>query len=371
MANKKPTLPDRQTIETMLPGASLENAYAPYKANIKKLLRINDEQVAVNRYKWYNLPPELNGNLMERILYYRGQVMVFFAPETMKWYTLPYTLDGNLDVYGRYDGVKPLPFMGEDQLKEKGRAIATLFGTMHRTPVYDIEDLDGVTPDEFLETRCVLLTDYSKQLAQRVIPRSELNDGLIDIESNLIPYMNTMLSNSTGLVGMRVNDQDEQEQVTLASQTANLAALNAQKWMAIRAQLELQDLTSPNSGRAEDMLLAMQALDNFRLGTFGLDNGGLFNKKDYQNLAQTALNRGTSSIVMEDGLYQRQRLCDIINNFVYIPMGMPLENLWDCQISECAAGGDLNMDGAIGNEGYTDNQPTVEQAASGGEEDGD
>lgn len=371
MGNKTPTLPDTQTMQTMLPGACSDDAYAPYKSNIKRLLRINDEQVAVNRYKWYNLPPELNGNLLERILYYRGQVMVFFAPEAMRWYALPYTFDGNLDVYGRYDGVKPLPFLGEDQLKTKGAALTAILNTMHRTPVYDIDDIDGLSSDEFLETRCVLLTDYSKQLAQRVIPRQELNDGIIDIESNLIPYMNTMLSNSTGLVGMRVNDQDEQAQVTLASQTANLAALNAQKWMAIRAQLELQDLTSPITGHAEDMLLAMQALDNFRLGTFGLDNGGLFNKRDYQNLAQTAMNRGASSIVMEDGLYQRQRLCDIINNYVYIPMGMPLDNLWDCQISECASGGDLNMDGMIGNEGYTDNRPSVEQTMSGGEEDGD
>ena len=37
--------------------------------NIKKQLRIVDEQDALNRYAWYNLPYGLNANLIERILY--------------------------------------------------------------------------------------------------------------------------------------------------------------------------------------------------------------------------------------------------------------------------------------------------------------
>ena len=47
------------------------------KFEIKKGLRIMDEQDAVNRFTWYNLPSGLNSRLMERILYYRGQGMFF------------------------------------------------------------------------------------------------------------------------------------------------------------------------------------------------------------------------------------------------------------------------------------------------------
>ena len=47
------------------------------KGDIKKNLRIMDEQNAVNRYTWYNLPKGLSGQLIERILYYRGQGMLF------------------------------------------------------------------------------------------------------------------------------------------------------------------------------------------------------------------------------------------------------------------------------------------------------
>lgn len=112
----QPRLPDKQTKDAMLPGRCYENS--PFKENIRKILRVNDEQLAVNRYRWYNLPPELSGNMIERILYYRGQAMLFYIPEMEKFYFLPYTLCGNLDIYGRYDRVKPLPFMGEDQIKK-------------------------------------------------------------------------------------------------------------------------------------------------------------------------------------------------------------------------------------------------------------
>ena len=60
------------------------------KPNLKKLLRIVDEQDAINRYTWYNLPSGLDGQLLERILYYRGQGMFFYVDELNTFYFLPY-----------------------------------------------------------------------------------------------------------------------------------------------------------------------------------------------------------------------------------------------------------------------------------------
>lgn len=364
---KVPKLPDIQTIAAMFPDRT-DDCLAPFKANIKKILRVNDEQLSVQRYKWFNLFPELSGNLIERILYYRGRGMLFYIPEMKRWYFLPFTLNGDIDVYGRYTQVSPLPFMGKDEAKtENGKRQAALFSAQLRTPVYDIDDIEGITPEEFLAKRCVLIYDYTPQLSQYIQPRQDMNDGLIEMESNLLPYLNTLLSNNTGVAGLRVSSADEQASVETASQTANLAALNGRRWMAIMGQLDFQDLSPSGASarmRAEDYLLSMQAIDNFRLGTYGLDNGGLFNKKSYQNLEQTQNMGGQSSIVMEDGLNQRQRACDIVNNYVLSPMGMALEELLDCQVSECAMGGDSNLDMMVGNEGNTDQQPSPAQAAA-------
>ena len=69
MASKGPRLEDRATIDAMVPTADMD-MLAPLKANIKKMLRVNDEQIALNRYVWHNLPRGINGQLIERILYY-------------------------------------------------------------------------------------------------------------------------------------------------------------------------------------------------------------------------------------------------------------------------------------------------------------
>ena len=62
--------------------------------NIKKNLRIMDEQQFVHRYKWYGLPPGLTEDIMERILYYRGVGMFCYVEENKKFYFLPATEDG-------------------------------------------------------------------------------------------------------------------------------------------------------------------------------------------------------------------------------------------------------------------------------------
>lgn len=330
-------LPDNMTREQMLNQSRCSET--PIKDAMKRMLRINDEQIAVNRYKWYNLPPGLDGQLIERILYYRGAGMFFYSPELNEFHFLPYTLDGggqSLDFYGRWLRVHPLPFMGTDNDEKSGQSV--ILSNFIREPLYDIAEGDNIKGD--LETKCVLLHDYCKQFSQTIIPRQKINEDLIDIESNIIPYVNTLLSNSTGVAGMRVNDGDEQASVENASQTANVAALNGKRWIAIKSQLDLQDFSTVAGGRAEDMLLAMQSIDNIRLGTFGVDNGGIFEKKAHMLNAEAAMNTGSSSLVMDDGLVQRQNFCTICNSLA--PFGM-----W-CEVNETAAGYDRDMDGMIG-----------------------
>lgn len=91
-----------------------------------------------------------------------------------------------------------------------------------RKPVYDIVlDLDE---DTFKEG-CVLLSDYSKQLSQNNIPRSVLQDTILDMEAEALPFARTNLISNSGIRGMRVNDEDQQAQVALASKSLTNAAL--------------------------------------------------------------------------------------------------------------------------------------------------
>ena len=313
------------------------------KSDIKKQLRIIDEQTAINRYTWYNLPDGLNGRLMERILYYRGQAMAFFLND--KFYFLPYSLDGTIDVYGRFLGVTPLPFNGTANDGGKGKEKPWIQGLTF-TPVYDPalpEEFIEKSPEEirsFIEKSCVILKDYTEQYSQTNIARQIVNDPILDIMSECFPFMRTALLNGTGVMGMKVSTESESVSVHTASNAINKAALEGKKYVPIVGNVDFQELTGGNVAKAEEYLLAMQSLDNYRLSTYGLDNGGLFQKKSHVLEAEQEMNTGNVGLINRDGLQNRQDFCDIFNSIFGT-------SIW-CETSEVVIGVDTTGDGVLG-----------------------
>ena len=303
------------------------------KNNIKRQLEIIDRQDAVNRYKWFNLPDGLNQELIERILYYRGQGMFFYMPTNNKFYFLPYTLTGKgIDVYGRFIQVTPLPFNGNTSDGDKDKP---WIQGLVRDVQYDIMLEEPELSD--MDTKCVLLHDHTIGLSQTVVARSVTHDAVLDLMSNCLPYLNTALMNSTGVSGMRIQNENERQDVFNMSAAINNCALTGQKYVPIVSGVELQELTSGTTGKAEEFLLAMQSLDNYRLSLFGLDNGGLFQKKSHMLEAEQKVNQGMSSIIYTDGLKQRQEFCNIVNSI----WGLMI---W-CDVTESMLGADIDGDG--------------------------
>lgn len=314
----------------------------PQKAAIKKSLRILDEQDAVTRYKWYNLPFNMSSDDLERLIYYKGQLAFFYIETTDEFYVMPYALDGGIDFYGRFRSVHPVPVAEGVNGPEKQRMAEqrNYLSTLRLNCIYDVVEPEDINR-ELLTQSCVLLHDYTPQLSQTIIPRQELQEGILDVMADLIPFMHTALLNATGVQGMRVNSEDEESNVKAASAMLTRAALNGEKWLAITAHLDLQELTGGQVAKAEEFLLAMQALDNFRLSMYGIDNGGLFEKKAHTLQSEQDMNRGNTGLIYDNGLARRQRWCDIINSIWDIGM-------W-CEPEESVIGMDTNGDGMITN----------------------
>lgn len=321
-----------------------------FKANNKKVLRVMDEQAAINSIKWYNLPNGLTSNLIERILYYKGQGMFFYMPTDDQFYFLPYALDGTIDVYGRFVDVTPLPFNGTASDGDKVKPWIT---GLRRHCKYDIE-LEQLPVDDLVNS-CVLLHDYSQQISQTNISRQILNDPIIDVEADMLPFCRTALLNSTGVLGMRVSSQDEQANVEAASRAINRAALEGKKYIPVVGAVDFQEMTGDKLGTADGFLMAMQSIDNYRLQTHGVDGGGIFQKQSHMLESENQMNAGKSSFVMQDRLDQRQHFCDIVNSL----WGL---DIW-CDVAEPALGVDIDMDG----EQYENDPDTV--SYDGGDED--
>lgn len=312
------------------------------KADIKKQLRILDEQDAINRFTWYNLPSGLNSRLMERILYYKGQAMFFKIKDS--FYFLPYALAGTIDVYGRFTQVTPLPFNGSTKAKD-GKELPWIPG-LKRKVAYDIQmpeeyisedgEIDWNKIEDEQDSYCVLLKDYTEQNSQTNISRQVLQDPILDVMADMLPFMRTALLNGTGIQGMRVNSQDEYANVEAASRSVNRAALEGRKYIPMVGNVDFQDLAGGQLAKAEEFLLAMQSLDNYRLSLYGLDNGGLFQKKSHVLEAEQEMNTGNTGLVMRDGLQNRQDFCNIANSIFGL-------QIW-CQPSEVVIGMDMNGD---------------------------
>lgn len=319
MANNA-KLPDLETFiqaginpKTGLP-IRFGNSRCSTKEDIKKVIRKNDEQIAVNRYTWYNLPMDLTSQELERMIYYKGQLCFFYLKDLNQFFFMPYALDGTIDFYGRYNTIHPVP-MTSGTTDKANKAQAQYLANVKLDCVYGIklpEDIDEKT----LFNSAVLLHDYSKQLSQTIIPTQQLNDPVIDMEAEVMPFLRTSLLMGTGVKGVRVPDKDSANEVYEGSSQLLDSALKAQPYTPIVGKIEFQELTDGQLVKAQDYLMAMQSMDNFRLGLHGVDNGGLFEKKSYVNQAQTGMNYagGDVGLTLQDGLSIRQNFCNIVNS---------------------------------------------------------
>lgn len=284
---------------------------------------------------------------------------------------LPYTLRApenstGIDVYGRFTGITPVPFKGPMEAKDGDKLRPINYKTY--TPMYDILIPDDVmTPDgaideikleSIMEDSAVIIRDYSQQESETSIPRYMLQDQLLDVMSDCIPYMRTALLNGTGVLGMRVNTEDEAASVYEASEAINLAALTGKKYIPVIGAIDFQEMAGQNISKSEEFMLSMQSLDNYRLSLYGLDNGGLFQKKSHMLEAEQEMNQGNVGLVYRDGLDLRQEACTIINSI----WGL---SIW-CNPSETVIGVDTTGDGIAG-----DNEEGQAEAnmAEGGSDD--
>lgn len=282
-----------------------------YKSSIKHALRIVDEQTALNRYKWYNLPGDIDGHLVERILYYKGQGMLFFMKTINQFFFLPYALDGEIDVYGRFVGVTPLPFNGVTYFENGKTKTKPWITGLIRKPIYKVL-LEGENQD--IDNYCVLLSDYSKQINQMNVPRQVINENVLDAMAEAIPLARTNLIANCGVEGMRVPDTDSASNVQSANDAIYRASLNGKTKVPIVGAIEFQELSAASALKTEEYLAYMQALDNFRLSLYGLDAGGVYQKKAHMLQSESDGNASNSKLIYEDGLTLRQNFCDIVNS---------------------------------------------------------
>lgn len=334
------------------------------KESMRLVMRLIDEQDAVNRYKWYNLPANISSEELERLLYYKGQLCFFYFKQLDEFYFMPFALDGTIDFYGRYNSIHPVPMSSgtEDEKTARFKTQRELLSKLKLNVVKAVKSIEDLK-EEDLYNSAVILWDYSRQLGQNIIPRKDVNEPLLEVISEIPCFLRTALIASTGVKGMRVADADAKKEVEIASAQVLKCALTGELATPITSTIEIQELFEGPTGKAQEYLLSMQALENFRLSTYGLENGGLFEKKAHKLESEQDMNTSTVGLVYEDGLAIRQNFCNIVNSI----WGT---SIW-CMPSESVLGADVDGDGDAfdsNNEGENSGIDNSDNSTEGGQQ---
>ena len=282
------------------------------KDQMRAIMRIMDEQDAIGRYKW-TLPKEkirMVSDEVERLVYYKGQIVLFKYKATDEYMMMPYT-GTRIDFNGRFSRCTPVPISNESE-NSLGQKLRDELSNLSLRIFYTVPTDEEIEKAGGPYNCAVIIRDYPNQNNnQQIIPRWALNDPMLDMEAEIFPMARTARKNSTGVKGMEVNDEDEAQQVEDANEKLFEASLKGDTYIPILKKPSTHDLQDGNVAKSEEWMLALQSMENFRLGTYGIQNNGLFEKKAHVLEGEQDVNAGPTNSRMQRGLNIRKNSCEI------------------------------------------------------------
>lgn len=297
----KPVMIDTSLIEKTgllnLFKAYLKGSKGNSKSNLMEemriLLRLNDESDAIGRFNWLDIAEgiEMTSDDIERLLYFRGQLIFFYNENDNKYMITPFAGSG-IKFNGKFSKATPVPIALENEVDNYAEQ-KKLLGNTSLTILYEIPTEKELAELGGKEKCCVIIRDYPPQLnSNSIIARYTINDPLLTIEAEIFPTARTARFLATGVKGLRINDESEVDNVNDANGKLEDAVLSGDAYIPITGKADFQDLQTGQATKGEDYMLALQTLENFRLSTYGIENGGLFNKKAHELESEESINAG-------------------------------------------------------------------------------
>lgn len=297
----KPIMIDTSLIEKTgllnLFKAYLKGSKGNSKSNLMEemriLLRLNDESDAIGRFNWIDIAEgiEMTSDDIERLLYFRGQLIFFYNANNSKYMITPFAGSG-IKFNGKFSKATPVPIALESEV-DNYEAQKQLLEDIELTILYEIPSAEELEKIGGKEKCCVIIRDYPPQLnSNNIIARYTINDPLLTIEAEIFPTARTARFLATGVKGLRINDESEVDNVNDANSKLEDAVLSGDAYIPITGKADFQDLQTGQATKGEDYMLALQTLENFRLSTYGIENGGLFNKKAHELESEESINAG-------------------------------------------------------------------------------
>lgn len=299
----------------------------PMFENMGKSLRMIDYQQFLTRFKWHNLPEGLDSELFERIMYFSGSAMFFYIKDLDRFYFLPYGMSGEksqvgIDFYGRFNRLKPCSFNGSTDgagEQEGGKKISKAdiyLSTQLRDNIKDIPLVkDEKEAKRIYEEGAVICWDSSPGLAYYTDSRNRTCKPFIDYMVKILIQTKSALINASGF-NLFASDTESSNDIMQMQIDAINKDREKGKLAAVVSNLlgKIENLQSNAPASMQDFWNSLQAADNLRLKSLGIQNDGVVQKSQYQNIASQALDMNDSLQVYFNSFLERVKFSAIVNS---------------------------------------------------------
>lgn len=253
------------------------NAYKPQKRKLKMFIEDLDSTQACARFEWVGGPKYFAKYLIEQKLYMRGALAFFKDTLTNTFKLLPFTREGGLNEDGLMVKVRPIAYNGAVEIPKE------------QTGAGDIYEVDNYGDLKNSNNKCVILYDRINLFARNTggIPKAILQETIINELVNRLCFLNINLVNSQGKNIILVKDPKQAKEVNKTLE--NL--YNSDKAYAIlKSMFEVQVINNDIDYQEQQLWEDAMSWNNLRLEGLGIQNNGLFNKKERQITAESSAN---------------------------------------------------------------------------------
>jgi len=298
---------------------------------IKKALRVRGQMQFYTRFIWTGLPSNIDSQQLERMLYYRGMLGMFYTEE-YGFVILPVIQQSDakstsINFMGRWKYARPVPFNGggEDRKTDGGEAekkrneenkqlklVLAEIGpkdVLWEVPFVD-NDEDAV---KLMKECCVILYDYTPQISEIPLARAILENPFYDGQVELMKMIRTASLNATGVQWIRVSNEAEAQIMKDQFKVLDQMILGGARYICIASTTEIQEGSTKSAVQMQEFWTSWQSLENLRQSCIGLGNDGMPQKSQYQSQMEMSLDNIGNNPVLVDAWLQRVRFCTIIN----------------------------------------------------------
>lgn len=296
---EKGSLGFNNTPSTLRP--SIQN----YRKGLDTFILQKELSVYTGRFAWEGLPEGLNENLIETMLYYKGQ-LAFFKTGS-KYYILPFVYTGTMNHYGLPEKILPVPFNGKI---ENDKNVKGFINKPKGAILYNDPDHDELP----IEDKAIILRERSGLMVGNTLPTIVLTNEIRDkLSENLVLLRNNLIL-SQPIKYVTADTQDKVQSLNTQFNHLMHDIIQGNIIQSIVGQVKLNDVISePSKLQTNQLWQSYSSLDALRLEGLGILNNGTFEKSERVLLGEIAGKQSESKLVLEDNLNQRKVFCELVN----------------------------------------------------------